>query len=72
MHIHRAHLLYAGLDPDDDDDNEGIDENTTPCGDPLSALQNRYEEERKALLARLHGERIYVLITVTILINEIK
>ena len=57
-------LYYTGLGPDDDDDAEDdIEENAEDALDnPLSNLQSRYEEEKEALLHRLHGILKYLMI----------
>ncbi|XP_013408861.1 trichohyalin [Lingula anatina] len=51
----RQKRIEQGLDPDEDEDGDGLDEEESGQGDPLSDLNSRMEEEKRALLARLHG-----------------
>ena len=54
LRMETLHLSITGLDPDDTDDEDDSDD-VQKKGSVLDDLNNRFEDEKEALLARLRG-----------------
>ena len=54
LRMETLHLSTTGLDPDDTDDEDDSDD-VQKKGSVLDDLNNRFEDEKEALLARLRG-----------------